>query len=102
MGRFVSISRWTPEQYGGLQKRWDTVLNGTAPKAVMDAYAKFKIITMEMCPARQFALMVWEMKDEDWPDAGLVSLYMQDVCQQEAYPVFSMEEWLKVREKLSS
>lgn len=100
MGRWVSITRWTPEQYSGLMKKWETIANGTAPKPVLDGWAKIKIITMEVCPANQFTLMVWEMKDEDWPDAGLVSLYMQDVAQMESYSVFSIEEWMKIQAKL--
>ncbi len=40
------------------------------------------------------------MKDEDWPDGGLCSLYMQDVAQMESYPVFSIEEWTKIQAKL--
>jgi hypothetical protein len=100
MGRWVSITRWTPEQYSGLIKKWETIVNGTAPKPVLDAWAKIKIITMEFSPANQFTLMVWEMKDEDWPDAGLCSLYMQDVAHLESYPVFSIEEWTKIQAKL--
>ena len=40
MGLFVSISRWTPERAEAVEKRWDTMLNGTAPKVVMDAWAR--------------------------------------------------------------
>jgi len=85
--------QWIDEEMGDHRKRHST-------KPVLDGWAKIKIITMEVCPANQFTLMVWEMKDEDWPDAGLVSLYMQDVAQMESYSVFSIEEWMKIQAKL--
>ncbi len=73
MGLFVSISRWTPEQAEAVEKRWDTILNGTAPKAVMDAWAKMKIIAQVTSPQNGFSLMVLEVTDQTWID-GTCSL----------------------------
>lgn len=100
MGLFVSISRWTPEQAAAVEKRWDTMLKGTAPKAVMEAWAKMKIIAQVTSPQNGFALMVLEVTDQTWIDGTVLCRYMQDVCSLEGYPVCSMEEWLKVKEKL--
>ena len=100
MGLFVSISRYTPEQAEALEKRWDTILNGTAPKAVLDAWAKMKVITMVASPQNGFSLTVLEVTDQAWIDGSVVSRYMSDVCSMEGYPVCSMEQWLEVRKRL--
>jgi hypothetical protein len=100
MGLFVSIARWTPEQAEAMEKRWDTILNGTAPKAVMDAWAKMKIVTQVVSPQNSFTLTVLEVTDQTWLDGTLVSRYVGDVCSLESYPACSLEEYLKVRERL--
>ena len=100
MGLFVSISRYTPEQAEAAEKRWDTLLNGTAPKAVMDALAKMKIIAQVTSPQNGFTLMIVDVADQTWLDGTLLCRYMADVCALESYPVVSMEDWLKVKAKL--
>jgi len=100
MIRFVSITRWTPETARALQERWMTVVNGTAPKAVLDAFTKIKFITQQISLANRFAIMVSEVEEKDLLAAVPLSLYMQDVCTTEEYTVMSMEEYLKVREVL--
>jgi len=100
MGLFVSIARWTPEQAHAVEKRWDTILNGTAPKAVMEGMAKNKVIAQVVSPQNSFSVMVVEVTDQNWIDGSVVSRYMSDVASLETYPVCSMEEWLKVKEML--
>jgi len=100
MGLFVAIARWTPEQAEAVEKRWDTMLTGTAPKAVMDAWAKLKIIAQVTSPQNAFSLTVLEVTDQTWIDGTVVSRYLGDVASLESYPVCSMEEWLKVKERL--
>jgi hypothetical protein len=100
MGLFVTISRYTPEQAEATEKRWDTLLTGTAPKAVMDALAKMKIIAQVASPQNGFSLMIVDVTDQTWFDGTLLCRYMADVCSLESYPVCSMEQWLKVKEKL--
>jgi hypothetical protein len=100
MGLFVSIIRYTPEQAEALDKRWDTVLNGTAPKAVMDAMAKMKFITQVTSPQNGFSLSVVEVTDQTWIDGTVVNRYLADVCSVETYPVCSMEQWLEVKKRL--
>lgn len=100
MVRFVSITRWTPQTVRALGERWMSVVNGTAPKAVLEAFAKIKIITQEISLSNRFALMVFEIEEKDLLETALVSGYMQDVCTEEEYPVMSMEDYLKVQELL--
>jgi len=100
MGLFVTISRWTPEQAEGMERRWDTMLKGTAPKAVMDAWAKMKIVTQVVSPQNGCSVMVVEVTDQTWIDGTVLCRYMEDVVSMESFPVCSMEEYLKVREKL--
>jgi len=100
MVRFVSITRWTPQTARALEERWMSVVNGTAPKAVLDAFAKIKIITQEISLANRFALMVFEIEEKDLLETVPLSAYMQDVCTEEEYTVMSMEDYLKVRELL--
>jgi len=100
MVRFVSITRWTPETARALQERWMTVVNGTAPKPVLNAFAKIKFITQEISLANKFALMVYEIEEKDLLATVPLSMYMQDVCTEEVYPVMSMEDYLKASEAL--
>ena len=100
MGLFVSISRYTPEQAEALEKRWDTILDGTAPKAVMDAWARMKVIAMVASPQNGFNLSVLEVTDQTWIDGTVVCRYMSDVCSMETYPVCSVEQWLEVKKRL--
>jgi hypothetical protein len=100
MVRIVTITRWTPETARAIRERWNTIVKGTAPKAVLDAFAKIKIITSEVSLPNRFGVMVYEIAEKDIVEATPVSLYMQDVCTQEEYPVVSMEDYLAVQEKL--
>jgi len=100
MVMLFSITRWTPETARALQERWMTVVNGTAPKAVLDAFAKIKIITQVISPSNRFAVMVEEIEEKDMAKTLPLSLYLQDVCTQEAYAVFSMEDFLEAQEVL--
>ena len=83
-----------------MEKRWDTILNGTAPKAVMDAFGKMKIITQVVSPQNGFSVMVVEVTDQTWIDGTVLCRHVDDVVSLESFPVCTMEEYLKVREKL--
>jgi len=100
MIRFVSITRWTPETARALRERYDTIIKGTAPKAVLDAFAKIKFITQEVSLSNRFVVMVSEVEEKDLLATVPLSMYMQDVCTQEEYPVMSMEDYLKASEAL--
>ncbi len=100
MGLFVTITTWRPENGEAMEKRWDTILNGTAPKVVMDAMAKMKVITQVVSPQSGFSLMVMEVTDQTWMDGTLLCRYMSGVCSMVTSPVVSMEDWLKIKEKL--
>ena len=102
MGLFVSIYRWTPEQADALDRRWEAILAGKAPKAVRDAYAKMKFITQVVSPHNGFSLAVVEVTDEAWVDGSVVSAYLSDVCTEETYPVCSIEDYLEVKARLSA
>ncbi|MDH5376091.1 MAG: hypothetical protein OEW95_09825 [Candidatus Bathyarchaeota archaeon] len=97
---FVSITRWTPETARALQERWMMVVNGTAPKPVLDAFAKYKIMTQVISPTNRFSFMVAEVKEKDYGETLPLSMWLQDVCTQEAYTVVSMEDFFKALETL--
>ena len=100
MVRFISITRWTPETARALVERWMTVINGTAPKAVLNAFAKIKVIANEISLPNRLVVMIYEVDEKDLADTVPLSMYMQDVCTQEEYPVMSMEDYLKASEVL--
>ena len=100
MVMFVTITRWTPETARALAERWMTVINGTAPKPVLDAFAKIKIITQVISLPNRFAVMVSETEEKDLVETTPLSIYMQDVCTQEQCTVMSMEDYLKASEAL--
>ena len=98
MVMFVTITRWTPETARALQERYMTVVKGTAPKAVLDAFAKFKIITEVTSLPSNIAVMVYELADKDFVEANNAAIYLQDVCTQETFPVITIEDWVQVTE----
>lgn len=100
MGLFVSIVRYTPEQVQALEERWNTVLNATAPRAVMEAFSKVKFINMVDSPQNGFSLSILEVTDETWLDGTLVCRYLADVARIESYACVSKEDWEKVRQRL--
>jgi uncharacterized protein YlxP (DUF503 family) len=100
MVMFVTITRWTPETARAMQKRWMKVVNGTAPKPVLDAFAKEKIITQVISLTNRFTLMVSETEEKDLSETLPLSMYFQDVCTQESYVVSSMEDYFKALETL--
>ena len=100
MVRFVSITRWTPETARALRERWMTVVNGTAPKAVLDAFAKYKVIAQEISLGNNLAVMVMEIPEKDLVASTIVTAYLQDVCTMEGYAVMSFEDYMKVVEAL--
>ena len=100
MVRFVSITKWTAETARAVRERWNTIAKGTAPKAVLDAFAKIKIITFEISLPNRFVLAVWEAEEKDLIEIVPFSLYLQDVCTQEEYRVMSMEDYMVAQEKL--
>jgi hypothetical protein len=100
MVRFASITRWTPETARALRERWNTIIKGTAPKAVLDAFAKMKIITQEISLPNKVAITVMEVEEKDIVEVTPFSLYMQDVCTEDDYVVMTMEDYLAAQEKL--
>jgi len=95
---FVTITRWTPETSRALQERWLMVVNGTAPKAVLDAFAKVNVITQVTSLVNNCSVMVYELKDKDVVEANNVPLYLNDVCTMETFPVIKIEDWVTVTE----
>jgi len=98
MGMFVTITRWTPQIVRALQQRWMTVVNGTAPKAVLDGFAKVNVITQVVSTVNNCSVMVYEIKDKDMVEANNLSHYLADVCTMETFPVITIEDWVKVTE----
>jgi hypothetical protein len=96
MGRFVSIARGTPELSRAWEEKWKTVATGKAPKAVLDAMKKIKIITAEISVANGLAFWVMEIKDEDLVETQKFARYFTDVVTMEIYPVISLEDFNKL------
>ena len=100
MVMLVNITRWTPETARALQERWMTVVNGTAPNPVLDAFAKIKFIAQVISLPNRFAVMISEIDEKDLADMVPLELYMQEVCTAEEYKVMTMEDYLKASEVL--
>ena len=100
MVRCVTITRWAPQTARALRERWNTVIKGTAPKVVLDAFAKIKWITQEFSLSSRIAVAVWEAEEKDLVETAALTLYLQDVCTQEEYLVMSMEDYLTAQERL--
>ena len=98
MALYVTITRWTPQTTRALEQRYMTLINGTAPKAVLDAFAKFKIITQAISLVNNLSVMVYEIEEKDIVEANNVAHYIEDVCTMETYPAITQEDWLTVIE----
>ena len=96
MGRYVSIARGTPELAQAWEERWKTIATGKAPKAVLDAMKKIKIITLEISLANLLAFWVIEVKDEDLLETQKFIHYFTDVVTMELYPVIRVEDYSKL------
>lgn len=93
MPRFVNIVRWTPQTARALRERWNTVITGKAPKAVLDAFSKIKVVTFEISLGNNFSLMVYEVEEKDLVEANIVAYYLAGVCKMETYPVISVQDY---------
>jgi hypothetical protein len=96
MGRYVTIVRGTPELAQAWEERWKAVATGKAPKTVLDAMKKVKVITVEVSMANLLAFWVAEVKDEDWLEFQKFVRYFTDVVRMEIYPVISIEDFNKL------
>jgi len=96
MGRYVSIARGTPELSRAWEEKWKAIATGKAPKAVLDAMKKIKIITLEVSVANGLAFWVTEVKDEDLLEVQKFIHYFTDVVKMELYPVMSIEDFSKL------
>jgi hypothetical protein len=100
MVRFATIVRWTPETARAVRERYDSIIKGKAPKAVLDAFTKIKWITQEISLPNHLAIMVFEVEEKDFLAVQPLSLYMGEVCTEEEYQVMTFEDYLAASEKL--
>jgi hypothetical protein len=100
MVRFAAIVRWTPETARAVRERYDSIVKRTAPKAVLDAFAKVKWITQEISLPNHLAIMVFEVEEKDLLAIVPLPLYMGDVCTEEEYQVMTFEDYVAASEKL--
>jgi len=96
MGRYFTIVRGTPELSRAWEERWKAVTTGKAPKPVLDAMKKAKIITGGVSVANGLAFWVTEVKDEDLLEVQKFIHYFTDVVTMELYPVISVEDFSKL------
>ena len=98
MGRYVTIFRWTADQAQELNRRSRTLTDLTAPKEVLAAVAKIKMISTAYAPNNFFNIVIYEVDEKDMVEATLVSIYFMTTCSMETYPVLSEADSLKLGE----
>jgi hypothetical protein len=96
MARYVSIFRWKPENARAAFQRGQSLTNGTAPKEIIAAAAKIKIISQNYCPYNNFTLLIYEVEEKDLIEASLVTIYFQNVMSMETYPVLNEADSMKL------
>lgn len=87
MGRYVTILRWKPEQAREIFRVSQSLTNGKAPKEIIAAAAKMKMISQSFCPSNNLSILTFEVDDNDFGEVSLVTLYLQGCCSMETYPV---------------
>jgi hypothetical protein len=90
------VTTWNSQNARALNMRYNDLLTGKAPKAVLESFAKIKVITTETSLDSRTSFMLCEVADEDRVAANVVQMYFQEVCEQDTYPVLSPEDYLKV------
>jgi len=95
MARYMTIYRYTPEQAHLIYKRLMSLADQSAPKPVLEAFAKAKSITAEYATSSNFFVWIYEIEDKDLPGLSLVAMYIGDACTMETHPVLSAEEQMK-------
>ena len=99
MGRYVTILRWKPENARELFRLSQSLTNGKAPKEIIAAAAKMKMISQSFSPTNNLSILTYEVDDNDIAEASLVTLYMQGCCSMETYPVLDEATSLKTNQK---
>ena len=98
MARYVTIIRWTAEQAEELARRARAVRELKAPKEILAAVAKMKMISTAYSPSNFFNIVIFEVDDKDFVEANLVTIYYMNTCSIETYPVLSEADTLKLGE----
>jgi hypothetical protein len=101
MGRFVTIVRWTPEQWPELARRTTALNDGTAPPSAIAANAKMKIVANAYSPNNNFSILIYDVDEKDYAEASLAAIYVIDTCKMETYPVMTPEETEKLTELMA-
>jgi len=87
MGRYVTILKWKPENARELFRLSQSLTNGKAPKEIIAAMAKMKMISQSYSPYNNLSVLTYEVDDNDIVEATIVTLYLQRCCSMETYPV---------------
>lgn len=80
MGRYVTIFKWKPENAQELFRLSQSLTNGKAPKEVIAAAAKIKMISQSTSPYNNMSFLTYEVDDNDFVEATVVTLYLQGCC----------------------
>lgn len=98
MPMFVTITRWKPETFRALVERWRTMIEGTAPKEVLEAFGKYKNFKSFVSVENRLIIDTFEV--DDLKTSNIASYYLSDVCEMEIYPVIPLEEAWSVIESI--
>jgi len=98
MGRYVTIFKWKPENASELFRLTQSLTNGKAPKEIIAAAAKIKMISQSTSPYNNLSIITYEVDDNDLVEATLVILYFQGCCSMETYPVLDEASSNKVNQ----
>ena len=100
MVRYMVVTRWNSQNARALNMRYNDLLTGKAPKEVIEAFAKMKVIVTEVSLPSFTSFLLFEVAEENFIAANVVAMYFQEVCEQVTYPVVSFEDYMKVRKIL--
>ena len=91
MPRYMTIYRFKAENFKHAFDKFMTLMDGRAPKEVLEANKKLTVENMEMVGGWNFFMAIWEIKEEDMWAAQVVAMYLDDSFAMETYPIVPME-----------
>ncbi|MFX0187193.1 MAG: hypothetical protein ACFE8A_05600 [Candidatus Hodarchaeota archaeon] len=98
MARYVTIFRWKPENAREAFQITQSLPNRTAPKEILAAAAKIKIISQNFCPYNNLSIVIYEIDEKDFVETSLITMYFQGVFSMETYPVLNEADSTKLNQ----
>ena len=99
--KFMTIYKWTEKTARAAMKRWQSLMDGTAPQAVQDALPKLKVLNLVAAPQDHMMFGTWEIAETGMEAVWVIALYLQEVLTMETHLVTDAgDDWNRAWDNL--